>query len=190
MSKIKIVITGAESTGKTTLAKQLAECYKTIWLPEYARSYVEKLDRPYNYNDVIHITKKQIELENVFLKETKQLLFVDTSLIILKIWFNEVYNKTPDWLEKEIIKSKANLYFFCKPDIEWQYDSVRENGGERRIYLSEQYRKELEFYKFNYVEIEGKGKERLENAKKYLDNFLLKKYNNSINLLQNKITKI
>jgi len=182
--KIKIVITGAESTGKTTLTKQLAEYYKTIWLPEYARSYVEKLDRPYNYNDVIHITEKQIELENVFIQKAKQILFVDTSFIILKIWFEEVYKKTPDWLEDEIIKNKADLYLLCKPDLEWEFDSVRENGGEKRLYLSERYKKELEFHNFNFVEINGLGKKRFENAKTKLDLFLSKTNNKIINIYQ------
>lgn len=51
----RIVVTGSESTGKTALAKFLAEKTNNIWVPEYAREYVEHLNRPYQYEDVMQI---------------------------------------------------------------------------------------------------------------------------------------
>ncbi|HEV2831233.1 MAG TPA: ATP-binding protein [Hanamia sp.] len=59
----KIVVIGPESTGKSTLCAQLAEHYQTLWVPEYAREYLEKNGTDYSYNDLLAIAKGQIELE-------------------------------------------------------------------------------------------------------------------------------
>ena len=67
-----IVITGAESTGKTTLTNELAKYYNSSYVNEYARTYVEKLSRPYNYNDIEEIAKhqvRQIEIERLKAKK-------------------------------------------------------------------------------------------------------------------------
>ena len=82
----RIVLTGAESTGKTALARQLADYYHTIYVPEYAREYIENLNRPYEYNDIEQIAKKQIKLENESIHKANRYLFLDTALIIIKIW--------------------------------------------------------------------------------------------------------
>ena len=57
----KVVICGPESTGKTTLARYLANYYNTKWIPEYAREYIGNLDRAYTYQDVEIIAKKQVK---------------------------------------------------------------------------------------------------------------------------------
>jgi nicotinamide riboside kinase len=59
----KIVVIGPESTGKSTLCAQLAEYYHTIWVPEYAREYLEKNGKDYKYDDLLTIAKGQIEME-------------------------------------------------------------------------------------------------------------------------------
>lgn len=176
MNKIKIVITGAESTGKSTLCAKLAEHYNTIWLPEFAREYVETLDRPYTYDDVVAIAKKQIILEEEYFKKVDKILFVDTSLIITKVWFEIVYKKKPDWLAKKINTSKANFYLLCNNDVEWQQDTVRENGGEMRDKLFKIYHNELIELGIDYKIVEGQDNIRTNNAIQNIDNFL-KQYN-------------
>ena len=105
----RIVITGAESTGKTTLAGQLALHYKTVWIPEYARDYVEKLGRKYNYNDVVHIARKQISQAKLFEAGANRFIFFDTWLIITKIWFLEVFGTCPPFVDDEISNYKIDL---------------------------------------------------------------------------------
>ena len=138
MSLIRIVITGPESTGKTLLSKQLAEHFKTDWIPEYAREYVENLDRAYTFEDVEKIAKKQIETDKQIFKKTNDLVFIDTWLIITKVWFTEVYKNVPDWIHEHIISSKIDLFLLCKPDIEWAEDPLRENKN-KRDYLFQKY---------------------------------------------------
>ncbi|MFK8006949.1 MAG: AAA family ATPase [Saprospiraceae bacterium] len=59
----KIILTGPESTGKSTLARQLAQVYNTVWVPEFARTYLEGLNRPYRGDDLLKIAKGQRDLE-------------------------------------------------------------------------------------------------------------------------------
>jgi len=161
---IRIVITGPESTGKTTLAKQLAELYNGRYIPEFAREYVEKLPHHYTFNDVEAIANAQIEQYQLSKSGSEQMFFFDTWLIITKVWFNWVFGRTPEWLEVKIRECPIDLFLLCRPDLPWEPDAVRENGGENRLKLFEQYRNELNQYGFNYVEIGGSGEVRLQSA--------------------------
>jgi len=169
---MKIVITGAESTGKSTLTKQLARHYNTDFVKEYARDYVENLERNYTYDDIVKIAKKQIELESISSKKTNKIFFFDTSLIITKVWFEVVYKKTPDWFEQKMQETFANFYLLCTNDLDWVSDNVRENGDKRRDFLFEKYKENLEKHDLSYKIISGTGNQRLENAVLHVNNFL------------------
>ena len=166
----KIVITGAESTGKTRLAKDLAIHYGSVWIPEFARGYIESINRPYTYNDVESIAKEQIVLEEKIEVKATDFVFFDTWLIITKIWFDEVYNKVPLWLDKHIAKSKIDLFLVCENDIEWKPDPVRENRN-KRAYLQSRYIGEIEKTGSPWKLITGIGVERLNNAIISIDQF-------------------
>ena len=166
----KIVITGPESTGKTSLSRQLSEYYNAPLIPEYARKYIETLNNKYNYNDVVNIAKYQIEqLEKINTDySNSRFVFIDTGLIITKIWFNEVYKKIPDFLINSIKNIKIDLFYLCYPDIPWVPDKVRENGGKKRIELFYKYKYELDYYNFKYIIIKGDIKNRFLSAKIYI----------------------
>jgi nicotinamide riboside kinase len=171
LNKIKkIILTGAESTGKSTLAKQLALHYHTVYMPEYARTYIENLNRDYNYEDVVHIAEMQIQFEQAFLHKANRYLFIDTGLIITKIWFQEVFQKYPDWLDDAILKSLPDFYLICDIDLPWKEDSVRENGTlEKRKYLMNRYIEEIKKYAIKYGIVSGQENERLQNAIKIIE---------------------
>jgi NadR type nicotinamide-nucleotide adenylyltransferase len=166
----KIIIIGPESTGKTTLCQELALHYNTQWLPEYARTYVENLGRPYTQDDVLHIAKKQIELEEEISKSYES-LFIDTDLIITKVWLQHVYGNCPDWIDEWLKKAPRSIYLVCCPDLPWEYDPVRENP-ELREYFLQWYCHEIESYGFKYSLVSGKGNERIESATKIVDSIL------------------
>jgi nicotinamide riboside kinase len=159
-----IIFTGPESTGKTMLTNELAVRYRSPCIPEYARDYVMNLRRPYSYYDVVHIAEKQIEQMSEFSKHRTEYLFVDTYLIITKVWFDKVFNKMPDWLDKEIAKTKDCLYLLCRPDIPWEPDPVRENGGPMRQVLFDTYEYELKKAGLFYAYVEGLGETRINCA--------------------------
>jgi nicotinamide riboside kinase len=168
---IKIVITGAESTGKSTLAEALATHYQAKWIPEFSRSYIENLHREYTYSDIEIIARHQIAEEKSFDLGTP-LVFFDTWLIITKVWFEFVFGKCPDWLHEYILQSNINLFLVCDIDIPWLPDPVRENGGENRKILHETYIHLIEEYGFNYKIISGVGNERIAKALNIVDDFL------------------
>jgi NadR type nicotinamide-nucleotide adenylyltransferase len=166
-SKI-VVITGAESTGKSTLTEALANHFNVPFIPEFARSYIENLNRKYNFNDVEIIAQKQVELFNMQKQLNSRFIFVDTWLIITKIWFEVVFNKTPEWIENEIKNTKIDLFLVCDTDLPWMPDPVRENGGENRLKLQKKYIEQIEQYNFNYKIVSGEQNKRFENAIEYL----------------------
>ena len=137
-----------------------------LLVPEYARSLIENLNRPYTYEDVEYIAREQIKLRNMYSSNTSDWVFFDTDLIITKVWFEEVYRNVPDWLESEIQKNKMDLYLLCSTEPPWVQDSVRENGGERRLYLFCRYKEELKKYGFPFFVVNGLGEKRFSNALK------------------------
>ena len=165
----RIVITGPESTGKTTLSKQLAEKYNTVWIPEFAREYAKDIQGEFTYNDVVDIARiqlvQEIEVEHLINK----IVFFDTSLIITKVWLDVVFKKHPQWLDDLIKIEEADLYLLCAPDIDWVADPLRVNGGTKRNILFDRYFQELENYGFNYKIIAGKGQKRLNSCIEYIN---------------------
>ncbi len=172
--QIRIVVTGPESTGKTTLAKQLSQLFGGQYIPEFARGYVEKLDRHYTYQDVEFIADQQILQYEATLRSEQSFFIFDTWLIITKVWFRWVYGQVPDRLEDQIRNCPMDLFLLCCPDLPWEADPVRENGGENRTRLFQEYHDELVRYGFNFVEIGGVGDERLNNAVDAIRDFLHK----------------
>jgi len=165
-----IVITGPESTGKTMLCEKLARHYQTVFIPEYAREYILTLNRPYQYDDVLHIAEKQVELVTKYSGIARNILFYDTYLMITKVWFDVVFKKHPLWLDDMLVKNKVDLYLLCAPDIPWIPDPVRENGGEMREVLFKQYQAELNNFQSKYQIISGKN--RYEKAVGYIDRLI------------------
>ena len=160
---IKIAIIGPESTGKTALAKSLAEHFEAEWVPEFAREYVENLTAPYTYNDVCNIALKQIEQEKKYENATAKFVFFDTDLIITKVWFEYKYKSVPDFLTERMKHGFFDLYLLCTPDLAWEADSVREHGTDREFFF-EWYKKEIEQTNKPYVIVNGIGNQRIQHA--------------------------
>lgn len=172
-NKTKIIaITGAESTGKSTLTQFLSAKFNAPFCPEIAREYVENLERPYTYEDVETIAKQQIAYLDKLLGSKPVLIFLDTWLIITKIWFEVVFGKKPEWLEDEIKKIPIALFLVCDVDLPWVSDPVRENGGEKRIELHHTYIHEIEKYGFPYRIVSGTGNNRERNALHFVNEII------------------
>ena len=142
MKSFKVGIVGPESTGKSSLAQYLAKRYKGVFVPEYARTYMEQLDRPYTYEDVVAIAKQQVEqlaaysrdaMHSVSTSESNDILyFFDTELIITKVWFEHKYDQCPEFVIEALHQYPMDVYLLCYPDIAWEPDPVRENPGIRQ----------------------------------------------------------
>jgi len=182
---IRISVTGPESTGKSWLARQLADHYHTEWVPEYARKYLEDIDRPYTYDDILLISQKQFEEENSAHGDT-ELLFCDTDFCVTSIWCNVKYGKCHEWITDHLNRKNYGLYLLCDIDLPWQYDPLREHP-EMRSELFGMYRDLLLEKCFNYKVVKGTGEERLQNAivsvDEYLKSIKREKINNQMDII-------
>lgn len=121
------MITGPESTGKSTLSQALAEQLDTVWVAEYAREYIGKLDRPYQEEDLLKIAKGQIAAEEAQLLHARNgLLICDTDLYVIKVWSEHRYNNCHAYILEEIATRKYDHYLLCSIDLPWEYDPQRE----------------------------------------------------------------
>lgn len=159
----RIAIVGPECTGKTSLATQLASICKTTWVPEFARTFLETLGRPYISTDLLDIAKGQAELEDRMAAEADKLLICDTNLLVIKIWSEFKYNTCHPWILENVISRKYDLYFLTDIDMPWEEDPQRENP-EQREELFGLYKKALDDMKVKYILLSGNEENRLEKA--------------------------
>ena len=159
----KIAITGPESTGKSMLAEQLAGYYHTLWVPEFARSYIDNLGRPYVEQDILTIAQGQLAHEQQLTGKANQYLFCDTELIVTKIWSEFKYGHCDPWIEENIEKNRYHLFLLCDIDLPWVEDPQREHPHLRKQ-LFDLYLRELTERKFPFRIISGIGESRLKNA--------------------------
>ncbi len=167
----KIVLTGPESTGKSTLAGELAAYFDTLWVPEFARSYLDQLGRSYRQSDLLDIAKGQVREEDDFSKKAEELLFIDTSLEVIKVWSEFRYGGCDPWILKNWKNRRHELYLLCAPDMPWTFDPQRENPNDRDV-LFEIYRKDLTALGAHFFEIKGIGGARFQNALDAVAGFL------------------
>jgi len=172
---IKVVLFGPESTGKTILAKQLAKHYNTLWVPEYSRIYAEqklKNNETLSKEDILHIAKGQITLENSLSKEVDKLLICDTNLLETKV-YSEVYYEgySPELLNKYALENYYNLHFLTNIDIPWEYDGIRDKPNERDE-MFKAFRDELIKNNLPFVILNGSLAKRLDTATNNIDKLL------------------
>lgn len=160
---ISIAIVGPESTGKTTLTNSLAKHYKTEWVPEYSREYLNAIDRPYNQTDLIEIASGQLKAEKKGRKKAEDLVFLDTDLFVIKVWSEFKYGNCDPWILQQLDMNKADLYLLTFFDVPYEDDPLRESP-QYRPQLFDIYEKELKAYGVNYKVIQGSTQKRLESA--------------------------
>lgn len=175
---IKVVLFGPESTGKTTLSEQLARYYNTVWVPEYAREY---LQRKWNNErktcepkDLLPIAAGQMNLENELTKKATRILVCDTDLLETKVYSEAYYIGNCDpVLEKYAVENTYDLYLLTYIDIPWEADDLRDKPSEREEMFS-YFQKTLEKYNRNFITLRGSKKERLETAIEHIEKLLKK----------------
>ena len=167
----KIVVTGPESTGKSTLCEQLATTYKTVWVPEFARQFLLQINRPYTYEDLLIIAKGQLaEEDRISASAECPVLFIDTDMYVMKVWCEFVFGKCHHFILDEIVKRKYDSYFLCQTDLPWVADELREYPDlESRERLYHMYKDLLINQTVPWIEISGNYTQRLEKAISYVN---------------------
>ena len=166
---IKIVFTGPECSGKTTFSKLIAKKYNAPLVQEYAREYLNNLQHPYGYNDLLQIAKGQLQQEKLHQKKANNLLICDTNLQVIKIWSKLKFKKCDPFI---LNNQDLNAYYIlCYPDIKWEYDPLRENPNDRTKILQE-YQKELITQKQKFITLKGSYQDRLESLTSKIDKMI------------------
>lgn len=176
---IKVVLFGPESTGKTTLSRQLARYYNSFWVPEYAREYLQNKwneeRKTCESKDLLPIAKGQIQLENRLAKKTNTVLICDTDLLETKVYSEAYYSGICDpILEKYALKNSYDLYFLTYIDTPWEADDLRDKPNERDL-MFKAFQEALIKHKRPFILLKGSKKERLDLAVSYIDELLKKK---------------
>ena len=171
----KIVIVGPESTGKSTLSENLANHFKTEWVREYAREYLEKNGTDYTFENLYEIAQGQLAGEDAGLKHLQENnlhntqkiipLIIDTDMYVIKVWSEFVFNKCDNRVLSEIATRKYDGYILCNTDVPWVKDSMREYPDlVTREKLFHYYKEELSEQKIPWTIITGNYEVRTQQA--------------------------
>lgn len=168
----KIAIVGPESTGKSTLSKQLAQHYNVPWVPEYARYYCANLTAPCTLQDEINMFHGQVALEDAVLDTTQSdFLVCDTTFITIKIWSDAFFGKTPQFVIDALYERPYDLYLLMDIDLPWEDDPLRDFPNQRAHFM-QVWKTELAAIGANYKLVGGTGTSRFNNAVNVVQAFL------------------
>ncbi len=180
----KIVIIGAESTGKSTLCQNLAKHYKTEWVREYAREYLLKNGTDYTFENLLDVAKGQLTGEQLAVDSWQlanhqsstfnfQPLFIDTDMYVMKVWCEFVFGKCHHWILNRIVERKYDLYLLCNIDAPWVKDELREYPDlATREKLYHHYKDLMVNQNVPWVDINGSYEERLQKAVTAIDTII------------------
>lgn len=159
---IRIAITGPESSGKTTLAKDLSRILGAKLVEEYSREYLEKNGSRYHKLDLLKIARENLRrIEAV----DRRSMVCDTEFLVMKIWYVEKYGVPDPEIEKYWLETPFDLFVLCHPEIPWVPDPLRENPFDRDR-LFDIYLKELELSGKPFIIVRGSPEERIEQVLK------------------------
>ena len=163
---MKIVLTGPECSGKTTLATQLAEHYGVSIALEPAREHLQP-EQVYQPLDLLQLAATQCRLET---NASPKLQVLDTDLQNIYLWWQEKFGPAPTTLQRcyaDYSSQRDRIYLLCRPDIPWEFDPLRENPRDRdRLY--QLYLDDLTARGLAYEVIEGQAEQRLDCALDFL----------------------
>jgi nicotinamide riboside kinase len=169
---IKIALFGPESTGKTTLATQLADHFKTAWVPEFARDYLQEkwnnTAQICDVNDMLPIAYGQMQSENEKLSIANKFLFCDTNLMVTKVFSEVYYNYCDPSLSKAAKKHEYDLFFLTDIDVPWEKDDLRDKPEERET-VFEAFKQTLIDNNKPFIMLSGDKEVRLNTAIEILE---------------------
>lgn len=128
----RVVVTGAECTGKTTLARELAARFGAAASPEYARAYLDRVARPLTADDVEPIARGQIAGEDAAIGSAAPLVVHDTDLVSTVTYARYYYGDCPAWIVHTARARRADLYLFLRDDVPWVPDGLQRDSSAAR----------------------------------------------------------
>ncbi|MEO8584682.1 MAG: ATP-binding protein [Acidobacteriota bacterium] len=131
----RVVLTGGECTGKTTLARALAARWRTTWAAEAAREVALARAGVLGPEDVPVIAKTHVRLadaaERAALEAGHPIVFLDQDLFSTAVYARHYYGSCPSWIERLAAERRGDLYLLCAPDLPWESDGLRDRPAAR-----------------------------------------------------------
>jgi HTH-type transcriptional repressor of NAD biosynthesis genes len=162
----KVCFYGAESTGKSTMAKRMAEIYQTEFVPEVAREIISSND--FAMDDIIRIGNAQTQRVKDKLKIANKILFCDTDVITTQIYSRQYLHQVPEVLIKLEKEISYDLYFLFYPDVPWVADGLRDLGSQREE-MAKIFEEELSTRRIQPIPVKGTWTEREIIVRKVID---------------------
>ncbi|MGD1067635.1 MAG: ATP-binding protein [Vulcanimicrobiaceae bacterium] len=144
----RVVLAGAESTGKTTLARALAERFGLPWVAEYGREYTEMKYRDGMATDdwtpaeFVHIAREQQRLEDAAARSGAPLVIADTDAFVTRLWYERYLGAFPALAAWPLDRARERIYLVPEPDVAFVPDRIRD-GEEYRVRMHERTLDEL-----------------------------------------------
>lgn len=166
---LRVAVVGAESTGTTTLARDLAEAYETAWVPEYGREYwIEKVRRGeeerWTEDEFVHIAEEQAHREDLAAREANRVLFCDTDPFATSVWFERYMNRRSPRVEEVSEGRRYDVTFLTGDETPFEQDGWRD-GEHIRHWMHERFVQRLEEAGRDFVLLRGDPVDRLRRAK-------------------------
>ena len=158
---LRICLTGAESTGKSELAKELGVHFSAIVVPEYSREYALARGGELSYTDVGPIARGQVELEDR--SAASGLVILDTDVLSTVVYSRHHFGACPEWVELLARLRLADRYLLLDIDVPWVRDPVRDSGDTRDS-LQDDFHRALKEFGAKYTVISGQWDERWRRA--------------------------
>ena len=169
---IRVVLTGSESTGKSSLAWRLAKHYDADYVPEFVRGYAEKKSGVLSFADHGPIARGQMAVEDEHIATGKPLLIQDTDLLSTELYCDHYFGQCPRWIVDAARERRPDLYLLCDIDIPWIPDGVRDRGHLREE-MQKLFRDAVVRSKVPFAVVSGDGDARFTTATEAIDAFLL-----------------
>ncbi len=169
----RVCLLGAESTGKTTLARGLADAYATVWNPEYGRPYTEigrPQDAPWTSWELTHIARIHCWYEDFLAGFADAVLFCDTDAFTTAL-FHETYLGSVTHAFDDLVERGYDLFLVCGLDVPWSHDGIRE-FETRRAWMHERYVERARASGSPWLVVEGLPETRLATARIAVDALL------------------
>ncbi len=159
----RVCLFGPESTGKSTLAQQLASHFRTVHVAEFARGLLDRKQGVCDAEDIPTIARGQAAAEDALARRANRVLFCDTDLLTTTIWSEVLFGDCPDWIRAEAAARRYDLYLLMNVDVPWIDDRQRYLPHARQSFF-DRCRETLEVQDRRYVVIEGNWDERWKAA--------------------------
>jgi NadR type nicotinamide-nucleotide adenylyltransferase len=160
-------VLGAESTGTTTLAADLAEALDTCWVTEYGRDYsAEKFARGetvWRSEEFPPIAREQSRREDEAARRANRVLVCDTSAFATRLWHRRYVGGENEEVKRIADAGRCDLYLLTGDEIPFVQDGLRDGEHIRRE-MQGWFREALAEQQVPWIELRGDPSERLARA--------------------------